>query len=179
MRSLFMPLLYILASASACRGCEQPDNVIGSVVAVKQDCPPGLARCVAGAVEVTEGRASCPNCPCAWKRVRVCDRGCAVENVELVREGKEATSLCKGLPAPATFPDLDASSLSVTCPDESDRFFCHRSNVYACPRGSSAVAVATCTFGCASDDETLADPAVDIGIATSVMCRHDPAVTTP
>ena len=46
-RSLVMPLLYILAMLPACRGCEQPDNEIGRVMAMKQDCLTGLARCVA------------------------------------------------------------------------------------------------------------------------------------
>jgi hypothetical protein len=177
MRSpLFISLLYILASAGACR-CQQPSNEIGSIVAIKQDCPTGLARCVSGAVEVTEGRATCPGCPCAWKRIQVCDRGCSLENVELLREPRDAPSLCKGLPSPATYPQDGGDS--VTCPDESDRFFCHGSNVYACPRSSSAVAVATCTFGCASEGETLGEPSVDIGIATSVMCRHDHGVASP
>jgi hypothetical protein len=178
MRSpLFISLLYILVSANACR-CERPNDEISPVVANKQDCPSGIARCVSGAVEVAEGRASCPGCPCAWKRIKVCERGCSLENVELLREPGEAISLCKGLPGPATYPQQDAGD-SVTCPDESDRFFCHGSNVYACPRASSAVAVATCTFGCASEGETLGEPSVDIGIATSVMCRHDAGVATP
>ena len=177
MRSL-MPLLYILACLPACRGCEQPKDEIGPVVAIKQDCPSGLARCVSGAVEVTEGRATCPGCPCAWKRVKVCDQGCRLEGAELLREPRDAPALCKGLPASATFPLQDGGD-SDTCPDESDRYFCHGSNVYACPKGSSAVAVATCTFGCAAEGETLADPAVDIGIATSIMCRHDRAVASP
>ncbi len=120
----------------------------------------------------------CPGCPCGWTRTVVCERECALENVELVREPPEAKSLCKGLPSPATLPPPDAADV-VNCPDEGDRFWCHGGAVYACPQRASAVMVAVCTHGCAADDETISEPSVDVGTATTVMCRHDSHVTRP
>src|SRR5258706_15411702 len=106
MRSFAMQLVYIASAVAACdRGCAKNDTTLASAVVVKQDCPPGLARCVSGAVEVTEGRATCPGCPCAWKRIEVCERGCAVENVELVRDVHAAHGLCT-LAAVATLPPV-------------------------------------------------------------------------
>jgi len=147
-------------------------------VVVKQDCPTGLARCVTGAVEVSTGRVACSGCPCAWTRTVVCERGCAIEDVELVREASEAKTLCKGLPGPATVPPIDAGA-TTPCPDESDRFWCRGGTVHACPGRGPAVPVSVCTFGCAADDETLAQPSIDVATATAVMCRHDRAVTGP
>lgn len=108
----------------------------------------------------------------------MCDQGCAIEAVELVREPDEAKTLCKGLPSPATLPPVDSGATLLKCPDQGDRFWCHQNVVYACPE-SSAVEVAICTNGCAAEDETLADPSVDIATATTVMCRHDAGVTRP
>jgi hypothetical protein len=112
----------------------------------------------------------------------VCERGCAIEDVELVREPTEAKSLCKGLPSPATLPpplQADASAVTLACPDDGDRFWCRGGTVYACPPKSPAVPISVCTFGCAADDETLSEASVDIATATTVMCRHDRAVTGP
>jgi hypothetical protein len=146
-------------------------------MAVKQDCPTGLARCIDGVVEVSAGRSSCPSCPCAWTRQLGCPSGCAIENEELVREPNEAASLCKSLQVPATRPALDAGS--ATCPNEGERFLCQAGTVWACPKNDSAVPVAVCTRGCAREGETLEDPRVDVGGATSVMCIRDNAVVDP
>jgi hypothetical protein len=176
----------IAASALACvlascdRGCVSKmtlgDSPVSSAMAVKQDCPPGLARCVEGAVEITEGRAMCPTCPCTWKRVEVCSKGCVIENVELVRDPERAKSLCKGAHVAATTPEADAGA--GECPNEGERFFCHHATVFACP-GASAVPVATCTNGCADDGETLAEPSLDIASATALMCAPDRRVVAP
>jgi hypothetical protein len=152
------------------------DSPVASALAVKQDCPTGLARCTEGAVEITTGRESCANCPCEWKRVKVCDKGCIAPDVELVRDPSAAETLCKGLPVSATTPAADAGD--DVCPNEGERFLCRHGTVYACP-GASAVPVATCTNGCADDGETLADANVDIASASALMCAHDRHVARP
>src|SRR5260370_24747432 len=108
-----MTLLYIAFGAMALpaceRGCLSKDNA-GTAMAVKQDCPTGLVRCLSGSIEATEGREACPGCGCAWKRIRVCEQGCAIEGVELVREPSATGPLCKGPAQPdlATLPKPDA-----------------------------------------------------------------------
>jgi len=160
-----------VAGSAACdRGCEH-EKQLESAVAVKQDCPTGLARCIAGVVEVTEGEPACAGCPCGWRRLTACPSGCAVENEELVREPRDAPSLCRGGKPVSAPPPVDAGT--TTCPNEGERFVCRSSTVFACPKGSSAVPVAVCTNGCAREDEALSDPSVDVGGATTVMCRRD------
>lgn len=148
-------------------------------MSVKQDCPTGLARCTEGAVEITEGRTACPGCPCAWKRVKVCSRGCIVEDVTFVRDPRAAESLCRPSTAEhfATNPPLDAAA-DEACTNEGERFLCRHGTVFACP-SASAVPVALCTNGCADEGETVADPSIDIAAATALMCGHDPGVLGP
>jgi hypothetical protein len=104
----------------------------------------------------------------------VCSDGCAVENLELVREPEGAPALCKNAHASATAPN-DAAAF--TCPNEGERFVCHRATVYACPEHAAAVPVSVCTFGCADEDEALSHPLVDIAIATSLMCAGQPVTS--
>ncbi len=179
-----MWLLYILTASSACeRGCLSTESPLSREMAVKQDCPTGMARCVAGAVEVTEGHPSCAGCACAWKRIEVCTHGCAVENVELAREPSLAGSLCQHpMTGTSTLPEADAAT--TACPNEGERYLCRRGVVYACTTQGQGVPVAICSFGCAEDDETLATPEPSISAATTVMCRpsallHDSAVAPP
>ena len=163
-----MPLLYIALSLVACdlRRCDR--NNAAEAVAVKQDCPTGLARCVGGAVEVSEGHTACSGCPCAYERVRTCVAGCVVEGLELVREPEQAGTLCKPAGALAvSVPPSDAGG--ATCPSGA-RFSCQAGTVYACPSGTSAVPVTVCTLGCVKEGETLDDPAVDVAGATAMMC---------
>src|SRR5450631_2743014 len=104
-----MLLLYLLSLTACERGClsrASGSSPLESAIAVKQDCPTGLARCTSGSVEITEGRAPCGGCACAWKRIEVCEHGCVVENVELVREPDRAAALCNPLPVLATLPPL-------------------------------------------------------------------------
>jgi hypothetical protein len=145
-----------------------------SAMAVKQDCPTGLARCASGAVEVTEGHPSCSGCACAWKRLEVCERGCVLpDGVELVREPSVAGSLCRlGSPS-STLPPADAGG--VACPNEGERFLCRKGTIYACPQANPGVPVAVCSFGCAQEDETLDNASVDIAVASNVMCKRSSA----
>jgi hypothetical protein len=153
-----------------------------SAMAVKQDCPTGMARCVGGAVEVTAGHPSCTGCPCAWQRLEVCEQGCVLEGVELVREPSAARSLCKADKHASQPPMADAGS--IECPNEGERFLCRHGTIYACPKANPGVPVAVCAFGCVQEDETLESVSVDISVATSIMCRvdrlvHDSGVTPP
>jgi len=159
---------------------EGDDASLGSALAVKQDCPPNMARCVEGAVEVSEGRATCPTCPCAWRRVGACDAGCAAETVELAREPLDPATLCRS--DSTSFARLpDPSADGGACPTDA-RFFCGRGVIFACPPGAPGVAVNVCTFGCEREDESLDEPNVDIAAATSLLCRRhrtDSGVAAP
>ncbi len=190
MRSLDMKHLYIAIAASAAvwaaacdRGCVSKatlgDSPVASALSVKQDCPTGLARCTEGAVEITEGRVACPSCPCAWKRVKVCTRGCIAEDVTFVRDARFAETLCRATTTGrfSTNPPPDAGT-DEPCPNEGERFLCRRGMVFACP-SASAVPVALCTHGCADEGETVADPSIDIAAATALMCSHDPSALDP
>ncbi len=180
-------LMCLALSMVGCeRGClrrvVEGDTSLGSAVAASQDCPTGMGRCVGGAVEVAEGRSACPTCPCSWRRVLSCDAGCAAEQVELPRVPLDPQAFCRTSSsgfAHAPPPTVEAPR----CPADA-RFLCHRGTVFACPPGSEGVAVNECTFGCELEDESLDAPSVDIGAATSLMCRRtasqaDSGVATP
>jgi hypothetical protein len=174
MRSRAIGLLYLLAAVGCERACASATDNAGTAVAVKQDCPTGLARCVNGAVEITEGRATCPGCPCGWKRVQVCQKGCIAEGLELVRDPADAPTLCAesklaAMPPPGEVP-------LVNCP-AGDRFWCHDHTVFACPQGASAVPVNICTYGCREEGDGLGDPSIDIGGASRLLCLDHRRVT--
>lgn len=178
-----MSMVACSAAGAAMMGCErgcvrrmvEGDTTLGSAVASPQDCPTGMGRCVGGTVEVAEGRSACPTCPCSWRRVLSCDAGCAAEQVELAREPLEPRAFCRapstGFASPPP-PTVEAAK----CPADA-RFLCHRGTVFACPPGSEGVAVNECAFGCEQEGESLDEPSVDIGAATSLMCRRKAAHT--
>lgn len=169
----------LLATTSCERGCLSTwlaDKGVGAPkenLLARTDCPPGLARCLDGKVQLSQGEAVCPTCACPWRTAVTCAAGCAAEGVVVVRDADRARGLCKSGPGESFFRSPPADAPAVRCDGHGERFVCRGGVVGACP-GTEGVPVANCAYGCVSEGETLDDPAVDLGAATAMLCKRSP-----
>ncbi len=181
MRGSFTVVFVVLAVAlTACsRGClrrtlpEPGDGGGAADPLAVVDCPSGVLRCRTGVVERHGSATACATCACPWVATgTVCEDGCLVDELELVRDESEARSLCADR-APSSFapdPLPDASPASVTC-EEGIRFVCAGNVVHACALGGP-VPVAQCLNGCVVEGESEDDEELDVARARSLMCRR-------
>jgi len=210
-----LQIVALVASALAVAGCERGFRSCGSSIGMAPDptgggaaprgssgsgpsafdlggtdCSDGLARCVAGHVEVSiaahlphpcsAGEKSRPNaggpCVCPWRSASAsrCARGCAKEGVEIVADEAVAVAqLCAADPSPPIVRPLLATELTTVtiCSDEA--VTCEGGVVISCQaRGQPARRLAACVEGCASG--VAVDPGEDLTSdgAISILCRR-------
>jgi hypothetical protein len=151
------------------------------------DCPDGLARCVAGAIEVSHVARiprPCPQdhpdtCQCPWEAVENCPRGCIEEGTEVVAPPERAGArLCATDPLnPSARPATGAAPPPGACEEaREDVYRCIGSLVVACSAspdrdgGAEARVLAACVRGCFEEGESLGDEEVSAEAATRIRC---------
>ncbi|MGO9713492.1 MAG: hypothetical protein ACLQBL_31850 [Polyangiaceae bacterium] len=154
------------------------------------DCPDGLARCVAGAVEVSHVARvprPCPpssrpeDCQCPWEAVETCPRGCTEEGTEVVVPPERAAArLCAPDPInPPARPVVGVLAPPGACGAEGYR--CLGSLVIACSPGVDRSAAdggltprvfAACARGCFEEGEALGAEEADPEGAARILCAR-------
>jgi hypothetical protein len=166
------------------------------------DCPDGLARCVAGAVEVSHVARvpnPCPQatihpeeCQCPWEAIETCPKGCSAEGTVVVTPPSQAAPrLCApdpsnppARPAPAAIPPAGActdtppgtyrcvGSLVVSCADATAA----TPTTPADPRAPPIPRViAACIRGCADESQGgdfLDEEEADPEAAARILCAR-------
>jgi hypothetical protein len=174
-RALLLALLFgVAACERGCLGRRLPaGGTSTSDPLAVIDCPPGILRCRTGVVERHASATACATCSCAWVSTgTVCESGCALDELEVVRDERDAKTLCAAKPAElATFaPDAPPDAGAWACTDDGARFQCHGGVVYGC--AGAGVPVATCAYGCVAEDDALTDDAIDVAGARLLACRR-------
>ncbi len=165
-----------LASHGVGEGNEVPSSP-GSLRLHWADCPAGLARCVEGAVELSQAfrhpepcKGGPESCACPWQTVGRCPGACVADEVSVPlsveRASKQLCAIGPGEPPVAQPPPLGTPP-TVICGEEPYR--CAQSEVVGCPSGQI---IATCLRGCASEGEALDDPTVDATAAVYLLCSR-------
>ena len=156
------------------------------------DCSDGLARCVAGAVEVSRlahlpsrcvpagasPERAAPSCSCPWDPAGGCRHGCAIEGIVIAASPLAArVQLCK--PGPdelASRPALAEELRRVeVCAEEGVR--CRDGIVQRCERaGAPSHVLGACAFGCASEVDGLeAGESLPTDGLVAILCRRQTA----
>jgi hypothetical protein len=149
----------------------------GSLRLHEIDCPAGLARCVEGAIEISQPfrhpdpcKGGVELCACPWQVVGRCPGACVADGVSLaVTPSRAERQLCAVGPAdsPVAQPPPAGSPAPVSCGEEPYR--CSEAKVVACP---AQRVVAVCLKGCAEEGETLDEPSVDDAAAVYFLCSR-------
>ncbi len=154
------------------------------------DCPDGLARCVAGSVEISHVAriprpcpASSPpgECQCPWEAVETCSRGCAEDGTEVLAPADRAGArLCA--PDPANPPArLAVGAVAPPGACEGAReggYRCIGSLVVICrsvadeERAGVATVLAACVRGCFHEGEGLGEEEADPEAASRILCMR-------
>jgi hypothetical protein len=153
----------------------------GSVPLSGVDCPDGVARCVGQTVQAsrlysyaTPCSGPPETCSCPWDNVRGCERGCVVENDEVVMaRDRAALQLCAPLAADVLSkpPPQDLVFAAMLCDSASYR--CNQGVVVKCGDGEP-LALASCVRGCADEDTVVDDDGVTRDQAIAILCLHAP-----
>lgn len=163
------------------RGSGDRDGAAGGFDLGGTDCSDGLARCVAGRIEVSvaghvphpcTSREKSGACECAWKAAGTCEAGCLEDGLEAVATAEVAIAqLCTPL-APALRPLLPSESAVVTiCADES--VSCVDGVVRSCPApGQPARALGACVAGCAAGIGVEPGDLLTSDGAAAILCRR-------
>lgn len=176
--SRVLVVLLALGAAGCERGClARKADVVGGRAASSAfavtgtDCPPGIARCRDGNVEVSLAGhvpAACAGeaCRCPYRFELRCPRDCAIPGAEIAMEPAAARAqLCVALDrsfaAPAIAPPAD-----VAC---EGAYRCFAGHVLRC----NHAVVARCVFGCATSDAL--DEAPSDAAAVDVLCARSPS----
>jgi hypothetical protein len=158
------------------------------------DCPDGLARCVAGAVEVSQVARvprPCPpssrpeDCQCPWVAIETCPTGCADEGTAVVVSPAHAAGrVCAPDPLnPPARPVQGISPPPAAC--ETAGYRCLGSLVVACSPAADVRAdgadvapalvgrvYAACVHGCFQEGEALGEDEADPEGATRILCAR-------
>ncbi len=168
----------VLALAVAVAGCERgcltrrADELGGRTAAsafavTGTDCPPGVARCRDGNVEVAIAGhvpAACAGeaCRCPYRFELRCPRDCASPGAEIAMEPALARAqLCAAVDRSFAAPPV--ATADVSC---EGAYRCRAGQVVQCGQR----AVARCVFGCATDDAL--DEAPSDEAAVDVLCAR-------
>jgi hypothetical protein len=160
-------------------GADHGPTEPGSVRLHEVDCPPGLARCVGGVVQMSQAfrhpepcKGSPEACACPWQIVGRCDTRCVSDDVSIpFTPGQALTQLCTpgaGDPAVGNPPPMGTPA-PVACGDE--RYRCSGSKVVSCGAGDTKI-VAFCARGCVEEGTTLDDEAVSDASAVLLLCAR-------
>lgn len=164
------------------RAADPPGDLTGT------DCSPGLARCVAGAVEVSlvarlpfpcdearggpEGRIG--RCTCPWVATVRCPAGCVDEDVVVAAPADVAARQLCASDGPAAW-SLGVADAGASCGE--DGVLCQDGQVLRCDRaGQPGVVLAACRYGCAPavTIEQHGESMISDG-PSAILCRRGPA----
>ena len=147
----------------------------GSLRLDEVDCAGGLARCVGGALELSQAfrhpepcTGPAERCVCPWETADRCENGCVAEGLEVpLSLARAKRQLCSPLPSapPAARPPAPGVLAPAPCGDEGYR--CTGASVVEC---DPLRVLAICTRGCAEEGETLEDPDLLGPAAVALLC---------
>jgi len=111
-----------------------------------------------------------PRCACPWEPIAECDRGCAVDGLDLVVDRGQAQAQMCAPPADAGLFAMATTPTPAAAPcEEGQRYACRGSFVIEC---ASSNTVGHCVRGCYAGGASIDDDGVRREAVFALLCSH-------